>query len=42
MPGIQAFFDPATSTASFLVWDKATKAAAVIDALPPRSIPMTH
>src|SRR5690606_39122411 len=32
MPGIQAFFDPATSTASFLVWDKATKAAAVIDA----------
>jgi glyoxylase-like metal-dependent hydrolase (beta-lactamase superfamily II) len=33
MPGIQAFFDGATSTASFLVWDKETKDAAVIDAV---------
>ncbi|HOZ28223.1 MAG TPA: MBL fold metallo-hydrolase [Hyphomonadaceae bacterium] len=33
MPGIQAFFDDATSTASFLVWDRETKAAAVIDAV---------
>ena len=33
MPAIQAFFDQATSTASFLVWDGATKTAAVIDAL---------
>lgn len=33
MPGIQAFFDPATSTAAFLVWDKATKDGAVIDAV---------
>lgn len=33
MPGIQAFFDDATSTASFLVWDRQTKDAAVIDAV---------
>jgi len=33
VPGIQAFFDDATSTASFLVWDKETKDAAVIDAV---------
>ncbi len=33
MPGIQAFFDQATSTASFLVWDRETKDAAVIDAV---------
>lgn len=33
MPGIQAFFDAATSTASFLVWDEETKDAAVIDAV---------
>jgi glyoxylase-like metal-dependent hydrolase (beta-lactamase superfamily II) len=31
MPGIEAFFDAATSTASFLVWDPATLDAAVID-----------
>jgi glyoxylase-like metal-dependent hydrolase (beta-lactamase superfamily II) len=30
-PTIQAFFDKATSTASYLVWDPATKAAAIID-----------
>lgn len=33
MPGIHAFFDDATSTASFLVWDRETKDAAVIDAV---------
>ena len=33
MIGIQAFFDAATSTASFLVWDKNTQDAAVIDAV---------
>jgi glyoxylase-like metal-dependent hydrolase (beta-lactamase superfamily II) len=33
MPGIEAFFDEATSTASFLVWDPETKQAAVIDAV---------
>ncbi len=33
MPGIQAFFDETTSTASFLVWDRQTKDAAVIDAV---------
>ena len=33
MPGIQAFFDDATSTASFLVWDRETRDAALIDAL---------
>jgi glyoxylase-like metal-dependent hydrolase (beta-lactamase superfamily II) len=33
MPGIQAFFDEATSTASFLVWDPQTKEAALIDAV---------
>ena len=33
MIGIQAFFDAATSTASFLVWDKSTQDAAVIDAV---------
>ena len=27
----QAFFDPATSTVTYLVWDVATKDAAVID-----------
>lgn len=31
MPGIEAFFDAATSTASFLVWDPETREAAVID-----------
>ncbi len=33
MPGIQAFFDDATSTASFLVWDRETRDAALIDAV---------
>lgn len=33
MPGIEAFFDHATSTASFLVWDPKTREAAVIDAV---------
>lgn len=33
MPGIEAFFDAATSTASFLVWDPETREAAVIDTL---------
>lgn len=33
MPGIQAFFDDVTSTASFLVWDVDSKDAAVIDAV---------
>ena len=33
MPGIEAFFDHATSTASFLVWDPETRAAAVVDAV---------
>ena len=30
-PKVQAFFDPATSTATYLVSDPATKAAAIID-----------
>ncbi|HEY0651094.1 MBL fold metallo-hydrolase [Phenylobacterium sp.] len=30
-PTVQAFFDPATSTASYLVSDPATKAAAIVD-----------
>ncbi|MFC3069303.1 MBL fold metallo-hydrolase [Phenylobacterium soli] len=30
-PDVQAFFDPATSTATFLVSDPATKAAAIVD-----------
>jgi glyoxylase-like metal-dependent hydrolase (beta-lactamase superfamily II) len=30
---IQAFFDPATSTVTYLVWDPATRQAAVIDAV---------
>ena len=30
-PTVQAFFDPATATASYLIADLATKAAAVID-----------
>jgi len=33
MPGIEAFFDKTTSTASYLVWDEATKEAALIDAV---------
>lgn len=33
MPGIEAFFDKATSTASFLVWDPDVGDAAVIDAV---------
>jgi glyoxylase-like metal-dependent hydrolase (beta-lactamase superfamily II) len=33
MPAIEAFFDTATSTASFLVWDPKTRDAAVIDAV---------
>ena len=33
MPGIETFFDDATSTASYLVWDKGTGEAAVIDAV---------
>ena len=33
MPGIETFFDDATSTASYLVWDKSTGEAAVIDAV---------
>jgi glyoxylase-like metal-dependent hydrolase (beta-lactamase superfamily II) len=33
MPGVEAFFDPVTSTVSYLVWDAATKDAAVIDAV---------
>jgi glyoxylase-like metal-dependent hydrolase (beta-lactamase superfamily II) len=33
MPGVEAFFDPITSTVSYLVWDAATKDAAVIDAV---------
>lgn len=33
MPGIEAFFDAATSTASFLVWDPQTRDAAVIDSV---------
>ena len=33
MPGIEAFFDGATSTASFLVWDPETRDAAIIDAV---------
>lgn len=33
MPGLQAFFDDATSTASFLVWDREAKDAALIDAV---------
>jgi glyoxylase-like metal-dependent hydrolase (beta-lactamase superfamily II) len=31
MPGIQAFFDPATATVSYLVFDPAASAAAIID-----------
>lgn len=31
MPAIEAFFDAATSTASFLVWDPKTRDAAMID-----------
>ena len=31
MPGIEAFFDKATSTVTYLVWDTKTKSAAVID-----------
>lgn len=31
MPAIEAFFDPATFTASFLVWDRQTREAAAID-----------
>ena len=30
-PHVQAFFDPATSTASYLISDPATKAAAIVD-----------
>jgi glyoxylase-like metal-dependent hydrolase (beta-lactamase superfamily II) len=33
MLGIEAFFDAATSTASFLVWDAVAKDAAIIDAV---------
>lgn len=33
MAGIEAFFDKATSTASYLVWDRASKQAAIIDAV---------
>jgi glyoxylase-like metal-dependent hydrolase (beta-lactamase superfamily II) len=33
MPGLEAFFDPTTSTVTYLVWDPATRAAAVIDAV---------
>ncbi len=33
MAGIEAFFDKATSTASYLVWDKCSKQAAIIDAV---------
>lgn len=33
MPGIEAFFDAVTSTASFLVWDPQTRDAAVIDSV---------
>ena len=33
MLGIEAFYDDATSTASYLVWDKGTGEAAVIDAV---------
>lgn len=28
---LQAFFDPATSTLTYLIWDEATKSAAVVD-----------
>ena len=31
MPQIKAFFDDKTSTVTYLVWDPATKAAAIID-----------
>lgn len=30
-PNVEAFFDPATATATFLVWDPETRTAAVID-----------
>ena len=30
-PDIQAFFDPATNTVSYLVWDPATREAAIVD-----------
>ena len=33
MPGIEAFFDKATSTVTYLVWDGATRKAVVIDAV---------
>ena len=33
MPGIEAFFDKATSTVTYLVWDSKAKRAAVIDAV---------
>ncbi len=33
MREIEAFFDAATSTASYLVWDPATHEAAIIDAV---------
>lgn len=33
MAGIEAFFDPTTSTASYLVWDPAAREAAIIDAV---------
>ncbi len=33
MPGLEAFFDKATSTVTYLVWDPATRDAAVIDAV---------
>ena len=33
MPGIEAFFDKATSTVTYLVWDPAMREAAVIDAV---------
>jgi hypothetical protein len=31
MAEIRAFFDPATATVTYLVWDGASKAAAIID-----------
>ena len=32
-PNVQGFFDDATNTISYVVWDPATSKAAVIDAL---------
>ena len=32
-PGVKAFFDEPTNTASYVVWDPATRAAAVIDSV---------